>query len=150
MYLYPPYTDVYMWRPAELEHVSGQLRVKEEECAALQEALAREVAAVSTLQALLIHYYTRVLILLYVCPRTTRKVAAVSTLQALLIHYFMCVLVLRARLLPSARCRRYYYNTICVSSYYYMCVLVLRARLLPSARYRRPHCLFKSMRACMS
>ncbi len=46
-------------RTAELEHVSGQLRVKEEECAALQEALAREVAAVSTLQALLIqcrHY----------------------------------------------------------------------------------------------
>jgi len=53
-------------RTAELEHVSGQLRVKEEECAALQEALAREVAAVSTLQALLLQYYMCVLILLYV------------------------------------------------------------------------------------
>ena len=53
----------------ELEHVSGQLRVKEEECAALQEALAREVAAVSSLQALLQYY---------MCPHTTMCVSSYS------------------------------------------------------------------------
>ena len=69
MYVYPHHTAAYMWRPAELEHVSGQLRVKEEECAALQEALAREVAAVSSLQALLQYY---------MCPHTTMCVSSYS------------------------------------------------------------------------
>ena len=52
--------------------MSGQLRVKEEECAALQEALAREVAAVSTLQALLLQYYMCVLVLHARLPPSAR------------------------------------------------------------------------------